>query len=321
VKLPPEVESRVRSWVIHQDQDIIVLNKPPGIPVQGSEDSIATLLSALTYGNDDLPHIVHRLDKNTSGILLLARSPDVAKRLSEAFRCQKIFKMYWAITIGKPPNKKGTIRATLSSKQNPEREGTVLIQKDGKPGGLISSTSYHLLETFGAADVDAPTISLLALQPHTGRTHQLRVHCASVLETPIVGDFKYGSGYPPGLQTLIEDVNQMEGLCLHAQEMCLHHPVTQVPLRIRATLPLHMAKLFNAVGWSKKQQENKKAWLPELTVQPLSHKKRAPKKPAPVTPKILLPNSPKSAKKHKSPNPKATTPKDFKTTQKKGKLK
>ncbi|WGF88634.1 RluA family pseudouridine synthase [Marinivivus vitaminiproducens] len=198
----------IRSLVLYRDDSLIALNKPAGLAVQGGTGTtrhIDGLLGGLAEGGRR-PKLVHRLDRDTSGLLVLARTDTAARRLTEAFRGRDIQKLYWAIVVGRPLHPAGLIDQKLA--KLPGAKGEVVAEADfGKP----AQTRYWTVQ--GASKLAA----WLALVPLTGRTHQLRVHCATALDTPILGDGKYGGSRarPSGAPA---------GLMLHARELSLPHP-------------------------------------------------------------------------------------------------
>src|SRR5438132_1596751 len=181
----PGDETMLRDAVLHRDDAVIVLNKPPGLAVQGgsgTERHLDGLLDGLRFGAADRPRLVHRLDRETSGVLVIARSATAAAFLTRAFREKTTRKIYWAIVVGRPQLLQGRIALPLA--KLPGREGE-RVRADAEQG-KSAITYYAVIESAGAA------ASWLALLPVTGRTHQLRAHCAA-LGTPILGDAKYGN--------------------------------------------------------------------------------------------------------------------------------
>ncbi|MDB5415948.1 MAG: pseudouridine synthase [Rubritepida sp.] len=201
----------LRSWVLHVDNDVIVINKPPGLAVQGGSGitkHLDGMLDGLAY-DGERPRLVHRLDRDTSGVLVLARNVSAASHLARAFRGRDMEKTYWAVVVGEPEHAMGRISMPLSREGGSRGERTV----PAAPGeiGLRSVTDYKTLE------VAKRRAAFLELHPQTGRTHQLRVHCASALNCPILGDGKYGG-----------EAAHLEGLSgslhLHARALRLPHP-------------------------------------------------------------------------------------------------
>ncbi len=212
----------IRSLVIHRDEQVIAINKPPGLAVQGGSKvsrHVDGMLDALRFDASERPKLVHRLDKDTSGLLLLARSSSVAAKLAEAFRGRDVEKTYWALVSGLPNPPAGRIDAALikAGGQGNER---MQVDDDGK----WSITDYAVVENAGNR------VSWLALRPVSGRTHQLRVHCTQ-MGTPIVGDAKYG-----GEASDLDGLPDGHFLHLHARAISFPHPAGGT---LRLVAPLH----------------------------------------------------------------------------------
>lgn len=168
----------IEKMVIYKDDDIIVLNKPSGLAVQGGTNTlrhIDGLMEALKFGKEEKPKLVHRIDKDTSGILVLARNRKMADILTKAFRDHTLTKTYLALTRGTPTKDCGEIKAPLL-----KADGRVQVMEGGKP----AVTQYNVIDRTGNR------YALVAASPLTGRTHQIRVHL-EYLGTPILGDGKY----------------------------------------------------------------------------------------------------------------------------------
>ena len=237
----------VESMVIYQDDELIALNKPPGLAVQGGTGTTRHLdgmLDALKFGYDERPRLVHRLDRDTSGVMVVARTAAAAARLSRAFQGRDMEKVYWALVIGAPRHPAGTIRAALAKGGAPGHEKMTWDDEDGKN----AVTDYQVIASA------AEKISWLALMPHTGRTHQLRAHCV-ILGTPIIGDGKYTIVSPHIEQRvdlhegLLADI--ADRLCLHAYSLTIPRK-TGKPLTVTAPLPKHMADAFNDLGFDQR---------------------------------------------------------------------
>jgi 23S rRNA pseudouridine955/2504/2580 synthase len=222
--------------ILYRDEAVIVLNKPPGLAVQGgtaTERHLDGLLDELRFGNDERPRLVHRLDKDTSGILVIARTAAMAAFLTGAFRKKATRKIYWAVVIGLP--KLGQGRIDLALAKTPGRGGE-RVRPDAEDG-RHAVTYYRVIDNAGRQ------ASWLALMPVTGRTHQLRAHCAAI-GTPILGDGKYG-----GTAAHLAGLPGSRRLHLHARSLSIPHPLGGT-LEVAAPLPLHMRRTWEFFGFA-----------------------------------------------------------------------
>lgn len=235
--VPEEEAQALLARVLHRDAHVILLDKPAGLAVQGGTGihrHLDGLLDALRFGADERPRLVHRLDRDTSGVLALARSAASAAFLAKAFRGRDAQKTYWAVVVGEPLHAAGTIRLALGRRRTEGGEKTVPMAGPDEDG-LPATTEYRVL------DVAKRKAALLELAPLTGRTHQLRVHCAEALGTAILGDAKYG-----GLAAHLEGLSP--ALHLHARRLVLPHPEGGT-VEAEAPVPDHMADTLRFLGF------------------------------------------------------------------------
>jgi 23S rRNA pseudouridine955/2504/2580 synthase len=226
----------LRDSVIYQDDFLIALNKPAGLAVQGGSKThrhLDGMLDVLQFEAKDRPRLVHRLDKDTSGLLLLARDRQTASQLAVLFQGREVEKTYWALVVGIPDHDSGVIDARLA-----KRGGEGSERVESVDDGQAAETEYRIL------DNAARRIAWLELRPRTGRTHQLRAHCKA-MGTPIVGDGKYG-----GRESEVEGLPQR--LHLHARGLTLPHPASGDRLTLEAPLDDGLAKSWAFVGFDAK---------------------------------------------------------------------
>jgi 23S rRNA pseudouridine955/2504/2580 synthase len=223
-----------QDMVIYMDPQAIVINKPPGLATQGgtkTDEHVDNLLDALLYDNDQRPKLVHRLDKDTSGALLVARSARSAGYFAKAFSSRTARKVYWAIVIGMPDVNDGMIDLPLAKQPGTGGEKMHVDEKEGLP----ARTRYRVIERAGnrAAWVE--------LQPFSGRTHQLRVHMAAIGH-PIVGDGKYG-----GKDSFLTGTISRK-MHLHARRIRIDHP-DGGHVDVKAELPTHFHESLVDLGF------------------------------------------------------------------------
>lgn len=227
----------VQSLVIYKDANIIIINKPFGLPVQGGtkvKKSLDDMLGGLTFDAKDRPKLVHRLDRDTSGVLVLARNSKTAAHLSKMFAGKDIEKTYLALVHGCPAHAMGTIDYRLLKAVHGENsyERVAVDDEEGK----YAKTEYRVVESL------VRRFALMELKPLTGRTHQLRVHMQAI-DCPIVGDEKYGAD--TGQE---QDVGIASGLHLHAHRIVIPAFGSGKKIDVTATLPQHMKESFKALG-------------------------------------------------------------------------
>jgi 23S rRNA pseudouridine955/2504/2580 synthase len=224
--------------VIYRDEAVIAIDKQQGLPVQGGpgiQKHVDGMLDALRFGAEERPRLVHRLDRDTTGVLVLARTAAAAAALARAFRGRDAQKTYWAVVVGRPHPLEGRIDMALAKQGGAQGERTV--PSDARDAAR-AVTLYRVL------DSAQKRAALLELTPLTGRTHQLRVHCAAALGCPILGDGKYGgaAAHPDGFGD--------RTLHLHARALRLPHPDGGM-LELAAALPPHMKETFAFLGFDR----------------------------------------------------------------------
>lgn len=248
----------IQAAVLWKDEHIIILNKPAGLPSQGGSGQgdrhVGGLTEALKFGYKDRPKLVHRLDKDTSGLLMLARTDRIARALSEALRHRATRKIYWAVVAGVPHPRQGSIKFALEKAPGRGRGGEgekMLCVHPAKladhPDAKRAHTDYFTLWFLGTR------LSWMALEPVTGRTHQLRAHMAEIGH-PILGDGKYGGAQSENLGDgwgAGTGGDLSKKLHLHARSLSFEHPVTKKMLTFTAPLPEHMARTWKLLDWKE----------------------------------------------------------------------
>jgi 23S rRNA pseudouridine955/2504/2580 synthase len=236
----------IRSITLYEDDDVLVLNKPMGLAVQGGSGTTRHLdgmLGALRGSHPDAqrPRLVHRLDKDTAGCLLVAKTRFAAAALAKTFRTRSARKIYWALVAGVPKPKQGRI-STFLAKQEVEEDSYMRIARHGEKDAVHAVTYYAVVETA------AQKLAWISLKPVTGRTHQLRAHMAHV-GNPIIGDPKYFNienwELPGGMQ---------DKLHLLARRISVPHPRGGT-IDVSAPLPPHMEQSWNLLGFDAKRYD------------------------------------------------------------------
>jgi 23S rRNA pseudouridine955/2504/2580 synthase len=232
------------SITLYQDADVLVLNKPMGLAVQGGSGTTRHLDGMLEVLRDEKgqrPRLVHRLDKDTAGCLLVAKTRFAAAALAKTFRSRAARKIYWALVAGVPRPHQGRI-STFLAKEEREDESHMRIARHGEKGASHAVTYYAVVETA------AQQLAWLSLKPVTGRTHQLRAHMAHIGH-PIVGDPKYFAienwRLPGGLQNRLH---------LLARRIAVPHPRGGV-IDVTAPLPPHMLQSWNLLGFDAQRYD------------------------------------------------------------------
>lgn len=250
VKLPPKgaapkgegstIEHRafLKAITLFEDDDVLVLDKPYGLAVQGGSglvNHLDRMLEALTDRKGQTPRLVHRLDRDTSGVLMVAKNRRTAQALGETFKRRETRKYYWAVVKGVPKPKQGRVSTFLAKGKDVNGDDKMHIARHGEPG------AQHALTYYAVAETSAQTLSWVSLKPVTGRTHQLRVHMAHIGH-PILGDPKYFDienwALPGGIQNRLH---------LHARRLVLELPSGKL-IDVRAELPPHIRQTFSLLG-------------------------------------------------------------------------
>ena len=227
----------IKSITLYEDDDVLVLNKPMGLAVQGGSGTyrhIDGMLGSMTGKDGQRPRLVHRLDKDTSGCLLVAKTRFAATALAKTFRTRSARKIYWAMVAGVPRPKQGRV-STFLAKEDREDESMMRIARHGEDGASHAVTYYAVVDTA------AQKLAWLSLKPVTGRTHQLRAHMEHIGH-PIIGDEKYfrieNYEFPGGMQNRLH---------LLARRIVVPHPRGGT-IDITAPLPPHMQQSWNLLG-------------------------------------------------------------------------
>lgn len=228
----------LKSVIIYEDEDLYVFNKPHGLAVQGGSGTkrhIDGMLKSLPNKKGEAPRLVHRLDRDTSGCLVVAKTRAVASHFGTVFQSRQARKIYWAVVAGNPNPRQGEISCFLARQATGDGEQMVVV-----PNG--TPDAQHSMSYYSTTDTASRRFAWVTLKPVTGRTHQLRVHMAQ-LGTPILKDPRYFN-----IHNYMESEGIAEGLHLHARRISL-------PLRngkrldVSAPLPPHMLETFEALGF------------------------------------------------------------------------
>ncbi len=235
-----DVRAFLKSITLYEDADVLVVNKPAGLAVQGGSGTpkhIDGMLMALADEEEQRPRLVHRLDKDTSGCLVIAKTRFAASTLAKSFRSRSARKIYWALVYLVPRVKQGRISTFLAREEQQDGDARMKVARHGDDGAQHAVTYYAVVETA------AQKAAWLSLKPVTGRTHQLRAHAAHIGH-PIIGDPKYfdrhNAEIPGGIQNKLH---------LHARRIVLPHPRGQGTIDVTAPLPPHMQQSWNLLGF------------------------------------------------------------------------
>ena len=232
----------LRDMVLYEDNKVFVFNKPSGLAVQGGSGisrSVDSMLESLRDRSGQKPRLCHRLDRDTSGVLVVAKTRGAAAALTKSFRHRDTQKTYWALVRGVPRHREGRI-STYLVKEKTEDGDRMRVARHGERG------ADHAVSFYRVIDSNPRKVSWVEMQPHTGRTHQLRVHAAH-LGHPIIGDNKYFDvenwELPGGVQNRLH---------LHARRICIPHPTEGQPdIDVTAPLSPHMVQSWNLFGFDE----------------------------------------------------------------------
>lgn len=258
IKPPPGLSKSdrdlIEAMILFEDEHVLVLNKPYGIAVQGGTGTkrhIDGLLAGMIDRFGDRPRLVHRLDRDTTGVLLIAKHRDAAAKLGRVFQTRSAAKTYWALVKGVPKPAQGRIEAALVKAAGPEGDRV----RKAEPGE--QELAMHATTHYAVIDRVAHKVAWVSLKPVTGRQHQLRAHMA-MIGHPILGDVKYGgdkdlpiAGIEPRLH-------------LHARRLVLPHPFEKKKIDVTAPLPAHMQTTFELLGLDPKRYEERDEAPPAL---------------------------------------------------------
>ncbi len=236
-KLSSDAEA-LSAMILHEDDQVFVFNKPPGLAVQGGSGltrHVDGMLEAFRDRKGQKPRLVHRLDRDTSGVLVVARTRLAAQKLAESFRARSTRKVYWALVKGVPRPHQGRISTWLAKEGTPDGD-RMRVARHG------SDEASHAVSLYSVVDQAGQELAWLSMRPVTGRTHQLRAHAAHIGH-PIVGDPKYFDDaewqLPGGIQNKLH---------LHARRIVIPHP-SGGTLDVTAPLPPHMQQSWNLLGF------------------------------------------------------------------------
>lgn len=245
--------NQLNSSIIYEDEYLVALNKPQGLATQGGTNQrghIDKYLNHLTFSNKvDQVRLIHRLDKETSGVLLTAKSLVATREMMKLFKTKNVVKSYWAVSQGVPNPKKGEIKSTLIEDRTQVSRKIKSVSTQNLPPGKNSKlalTKYSVQLTFGKL------LAFVVLSPQTGRTHQLRVHLSSI-NHPILGDKKYLAIPSSSLLPIdMQEINLGSRMFLHARSLRFQHPFLKKEISILADAPKHFQELAGYLEWDLK---------------------------------------------------------------------
>ena len=238
---------RIENMILYEDEHVLVLNKPFGLAVQGGTGTkrhIDGMLAAMADRFGDRPRLVHRLDRDTTGVLLVAKHRDAAAKLGRIFQTRSAAKTYWALVRGVPKPTQGKVAAPLVKAAGPEGDRVRKALPGEQEEAMHATTHYSVIDRV------ASKAAWVSLKPVTGRQHQLRAHMA-LIGHPIVGDNKYGGDENMPAEQIPPKLH------LHARRLVLPHPVTGEKIDVSAPLPEHMQATWDLLGLDAQRYESK----------------------------------------------------------------
>ncbi|MCP4781003.1 MAG: RluA family pseudouridine synthase [Hyphomicrobium sp.] len=236
---------RIENMILYEDEHVLVLDKPFGLAVQGGTGTkrhIDGMLAAMADRFGERPRLVHRLDRDTTGVLLVAKHRNAAAKLGRIFQTRSAAKTYWALVKGVPRPPQGKVEAALVKVAGPGGDRVRKALPGEQEQAMHATTHYALIDRV------ASKAAWVSLRPVTGRQHQLRAHMASIGH-PIVGDNKYGWDQ----NILAEQIPPK--LHLHARRLMLPHPITDETIDVTAPLPEHMRATWDLLGLDAERYE------------------------------------------------------------------
>lgn len=219
---PKMTEADMNARVLHRDGLVLVINKPAGIPVHagpGGGPNLEYYFTWLQYGLPNPPALAHRLDRDTSGCLILGRHRKALRKMSELFQSGGVKKTYWAVCVGAPPADEGVCSLPLRKQSNQTQKWWMEVCDAGAEGAVTAETAYKVL-------AKNETFSLVEFSPHTGRTHQIRVHAAA-LGCPLLGEQAYGD---------LPSIYKSVPIHLHARAVEFKMQISKPPIYVEAPL-------------------------------------------------------------------------------------
>jgi 23S rRNA pseudouridine955/2504/2580 synthase len=230
----------IEKMIIYEDEQVLVLNKPFGLAVQGgtgTKKHIDGMLEGMSdrFGGER-PRLVHRLDRDTTGVLLVAKTREAASRLGRTFQTRSAAKTYWALVKGVPKPPQGKVEAALVKASGPDGDKVRKALPGEQERAMHATTHYSVIDRV------AHKASWVSLKPVTGRQHQLRAHM-HLIGNPIVGDNKYEGDVNMPAENIEKKLH------LHARRLVIPHPKTGRPIDVTAPLPAHMAATWDLLGF------------------------------------------------------------------------